>query len=248
MRRGGFMRSPGGGPDQMGEPCAVGPDHDVGLHVQPGRERDPRGQRHAGQAAPRRRARQGVIQQPAGRRLPPPLPPVLTGHVSSLPPVLTGHVSSLPRTDSSFPEGGRWARDSGSCNDLGPRPRPTRGAQRATRWAGAWQGRAWARPELFLKRELVVVGLVQHHLAPLAEVSAPLERPQRLHHLLVVADHPPDLARLRAGARARHSASVCVCVCVVRLCACAKKRRMPGGGATRCKQRSGRRRSCARAT
>ena len=27
---------------------------------------------------------------------PPPLPPVLTGHVSSLPPVLTGHVSSLP--------------------------------------------------------------------------------------------------------------------------------------------------------
>ena len=29
-------------------------------------------------------------------RAPPPLPPVLTGHVSSLPPVLTGHVSSLP--------------------------------------------------------------------------------------------------------------------------------------------------------
>ena len=28
---------------------------------------------------------------------PPPFPPVLTGHVSSLPPVLTGHVSSLPR-------------------------------------------------------------------------------------------------------------------------------------------------------
>jgi hypothetical protein len=28
--------------------------------------------------------------------LPPPLPPVLTGHVSSLPPVLTGRVSSLP--------------------------------------------------------------------------------------------------------------------------------------------------------
>jgi len=37
----------------------------------------------------------GARDAAGGVQDPPPLPPVLTGHVSSLPPVLTGHVSSL---------------------------------------------------------------------------------------------------------------------------------------------------------
>jgi hypothetical protein len=65
------------------------------------------------------------------RASPPPLPPVLTGHVSSLPPVLSGHVSSLPPVSR---RASRWtlrcARRTASCIPNRARRRTSRSRAR----------------------------------------------------------------------------------------------------------------------
>jgi len=70
--------------------------------------------------------------RPRGARAlpaPPPLPPVLTGHVSSLPPVLTGHVSFLPPVLT----GHVWS------------PRRARGGGRG--WARTEERAVWTRAD-----------------------------------------------------------------------------------------------------
>jgi hypothetical protein len=82
------------------------------------------------------------------RSAPPPLPPVLTGHVSSLPPVLTGHVSSLPPVltghVSSLPPVLTGRVTSLPSSALQSAPGASQGGQRRSRRVGGAAGDAGA--------------------------------------------------------------------------------------------------------
>ena len=168
---------------------------------------------HTRAAGPRLRVRGGDRSAQAGTAVrhapPPPLPPVLTGHVSSLPPVLTGHVSSLPGTRDRSVQAGTAVRraPAGPQRSAGPHGRRSARAGGADARRGGGGGRVMSLREEIAREWLEDLALIEQVPPPL---HPPPHPPPLLFPLPCVLREPdpppPPPPTHRAGPSARCAA------------------------------------------